>query len=143
MLPADGGGAADVRRGLMALSTFKKRIDDLLTDFEKSPGGSSKVASHRLSATAFGSGDFPEAKALHLEYERVHERITALSRLLGLQIEAMRIAVHGVDVTFDNLEEEQRYRFHQIRLEVNQGRDEALHKEIGRDNQSDRTDAGY
>ncbi|HET9382142.1 MAG TPA: hypothetical protein VFP69_15095 [Streptomyces sp.] len=127
----------------MALSTFKKRVDDLLTAFEESAGGSSKVARHRLSEAAFGTGNFPEAKALHLEYERVHERITALSRQLGLQMEAMRIAVHGVDVTFDNLEEEQRYRFHQIRTEANQERDKALHKEIRRDNEANRTDTGY
>ncbi|MFE9095585.1 hypothetical protein [Streptomyces sp. NPDC007264] len=144
MLPADtGGGAADVRRGLMALSTFKKRVDDLLTAFENSAGGSSKVAAHRLSETAFGMGDFPEAKALHREYERVHERITSLSKSLGLQLEAMQIAVHGVDVTFDNLEQDLRYRFHEIRTEVNQAREEMLNERIERDNNADHTDAGY
>jgi hypothetical protein len=137
------GGSADVRRGLMALSTFKKRVDDLLTAFEGSAGGSSKVAAHSLPESAFGTGNFPEAKALHLEYERVHERITSLSKSLGLQLEAMQIAVHGVDVTFDNLDEEQRYRFHEIRTEVNQDRDEMLHEEIKRDNNADHTDAGY
>ncbi|MFF4660197.1 hypothetical protein [Streptomyces sp. NPDC001381] len=144
MLPADmGGGAADVRRGLMALSTFKKRVDDLLTAFEGSAGGSSKVAAHRLTESAFGTGNFPEAKALHLEYERVHERITTLSKSLVLQLEAMQIAVHGVDVTFDNLDDDLRYRFHEIRSEVNQDRDEMLHEEIKRDNDADHTDAGY
>lgn len=144
MRPADtGGGAADVRRGLMALSTFKKRVDDLLTAFEKSAGGSSKVAAHSLSQTAFGMGNFPEAKALHQEYERVHERITSLSRSLGLQLEAMQIAVHGVDVTFDNLEEDLRYRFHEIRTEVNQAREEMLNQHLERDNDADHTDAGY
>ncbi|MEV6180580.1 hypothetical protein ACIHAR_36110 [Streptomyces sp. NPDC052016] len=144
MLPADmGGGAADVRRGLMALSTFKKRVDDLLKAFEDSAGGSSKVASHGLSQAAFGMGNFPEAKALHLEYERVHERITSLSKSLGLQLEAMQIAVHGVDVTFDNLEEDLRYRFHEIRAEVNQEREEMLNEQAKRDNKADQTDAGY
>ncbi|MGX1272713.1 hypothetical protein [Streptomyces phaeoluteigriseus] len=144
MLPADmGGGAADVRRGLMALSTFKKRVDDLLTAFEKSAGGSSKVATHSLSENAFGMGNFPEAKTLHLEYERVHERITTLSKSLGLQLEAMQIAVHGVDVTFDNLEDDLRYRFHEIRTEVNKERDEMLNEHLKRDNNADHTDAGY
>ncbi|MFV0133320.1 hypothetical protein ACLGIH_08790 [Streptomyces sp. HMX87] len=144
MLPADGGGgAADVRRGVMALSKFKKRIDDLLTTFEESAGGPSKVGTHSLPETAFGSGAFPEGTMLHREYERVHERITALSKSLGLQLEAMRIAVHGVDVTFDNLEEEQRYRFHQIRTMVNQAREEMLEQHNKRDNRADQTDAGY
>lgn len=144
MLPADmGGGAADVGRGFMALSKFKERVDDLLKAFEDSAGGSSKVGSHRLSESAFGMGNFPEAKALHLEYERVHERITSLSKSLGLQLEAMRIAVHGADVTFDNLEEEQRYRFHEIRTEVNQERDAMLNEQTKRDNTADHTNAGY
>ncbi|MFJ4619250.1 hypothetical protein [Streptomyces sp. NPDC088812] len=127
----------------MALSKFKERVDDLLKVFEESAGGSSKVAAHSLSQTSFGTGNFPEAKTLHLEYERVHERITSLSKSLGLQLEAMYIAVHGVDVTFDNLEEDLRYRFHEIRAEVNQDRDEMLHEQIKRDNDADHTDAGY
>ena len=144
MLPADmGGGGADVRRGVMALSTFKKRVDELLATFEGSAGGVPKVSAHSLPESAFGSGAFPEGKRLHLEYERVHERITALSKSLGLQLEAMRIAVHGVDVTFDNVEEEQRYRFHEIRAEVNQTREEMLDEHLKRDNKADSTDAGY
>ncbi|MGC9381964.1 hypothetical protein [Streptomyces sp. MH13] len=127
----------------MALSTFKKRVDDLLKTFEDSAGGAAKVGGHSLPETAFGSGAFPEGKQLHLEYERVHERITALSKSLGLQLEAMRIAVHGVDVTFDNLEDEQRQRFHEIRVEVNQAREEMLKLQKERDNRADRTDAGY
>ncbi|MFI2413150.1 hypothetical protein [Streptomyces sp. NPDC018947] len=136
-----GGGAADVRRGVMALSTFKKRVDDLLKTFEESAGGAAKVGSHSLPESAFGSGAFPEGKQLHLEYERVHERITALSKSLGLQLEAMQIAVHGVDVTFDNLEEEQRLRFHQIRTEVNETREEMLRDARG--NRADKTNAEF
>lgn len=136
-----GGGAADVRRGVMALSTFKKRVDDLLKTFEESAGGAAKVGSHSLPESAFGSGAFPEGKQLHLEYERVHERITALSKSLGLQLEAMQIAVHGVDVTFDNLEEEQRLRFHEIRTEVNETREEMLRDARG--NRADKTDAEF
>jgi hypothetical protein len=144
VIPADmGGGAPNVRRGYMALSTFKKRVDDLLTAFEKSAGGSAKVGDHNLSEATFGAGHFPEAQALHLQYARVHERITALSKSLGLQLEAMQIAVHGVDVTFDNLEEDLRYRFHQIRAQVNQEREAMVHEQIKRDNNADHTDAGY
>ncbi|WP_328659550.1 hypothetical protein [Streptomyces sp. NBC_00334] len=144
MLPAEmGGGAADVRRGVMALSTFKKRVDDLLKTFEKSAGGASKVGTQSLPEAAFASAAFAEGKQLHLEYERVHERITALSKSLGLQLEAMQIAVHGVDVTFDNLEDEQRYRFHEIRTEVNQTREEMLNERLKRDNHADKTDAGW
>ncbi|MET9774881.1 hypothetical protein ABZ023_11555 [Streptomyces sp. NPDC006367] len=143
MVAAEMGGAADVRRGVMALSTFKKRVDDLLKNFEESAGGPSKVSTHSLPESAFGSGAFPEGKRLHLEYERVHERITALSKSLGLHLEAMQIAVHGVDVTFDNLEEEQRQRFHEIRAVANQTREEMLEERLKQENHADKTDAGW
>lgn len=138
-----GGGPADVRRGLLALSAFKKRVDDLLSTFEASPGGSSRVAAHTLPAQAFGLGDFPEAKALHGEYERVHERITSLSASLGRQLEAMGIAVHGVDVTFDNLEEDLRRRFHEIRADVNEACAAPPEGRPGQGNRSYGTGAGY
>src|SRR5690606_21778654 len=67
-------GSADLRRGMMALSKFKEKVDDLLETFEGSDGGPAKVSAHSLPQTAFGTGAFPEGKQLHLEYERVHER---------------------------------------------------------------------
>ena len=128
MLPADmgGGGGADLRRGMEALTTFKKRVDAVLTNFEGSPGSSAKVEAHRLSAASFcGTGRFDEATGLHKEYERVHERLTSLSKSLGLQMEALQIAVHAADVGFDNLEEDLRRRFWEIRTEVNKDQAQA------------------
>jgi hypothetical protein len=75
---------------------------------------------HTLSQASFcGQGDFAEAAGLHSQYERVHERITSLSKSLALQIEAMQIAVHGADVGFDKLDDDLRRRFHEIRTEIN------------------------
>jgi hypothetical protein len=113
-------GAADLRRGLEALKTFKTRVDTLLTTFEGSAAGSQKVAMHVLSRASFcGQGEFAEATGLHTQYARVHERITSLSKSLALQIEAMQIAVHGADVGFDKLDDDLRRRFHEIRTEIN------------------------
>ncbi|MGW6294843.1 hypothetical protein [Streptomyces sp. NPDC055058] len=142
-VPTGPAGSADLRRGVMALSKFKEKVDDLLETFEGSPGGPAKVSAHSLPQTAFGTGAFPEGRQLHLEYERVHERITALSKSLGLQLEAMRIAVHGVDVDFDNLEEEQRRKFHLIRTEVNRTSEEMRDAQDKRDNEANQTDGGY
>lgn len=137
----DGGGS-DLRRGLEALKTFRKRVDALLRNFEGSPGSSSKVAAHALSATSFcGKGEFAEATGLHREYERVHERITSLSKSLALQIEAMQIAVHGADVGFDNLEDDLRRRFHEIRTEINEQQAEAHPDQKRTDQQQSKT--GY
>ncbi|MGI5194469.1 hypothetical protein ACQEVY_12675 [Streptomyces sp. CA-288835] len=121
MLPAEG-----LKIGLEALGTFKKRVDAVLSTFDGSPASPQKLAAHALSEASFsGAGGFAEAKGLHSQYERVHERLTTLSKTLGLQIEAMQIAVMGADGNFSNLEEEQRRRFYEIEAEIRRQQDEA------------------
>ncbi|MGA4839250.1 hypothetical protein [Streptomyces sp. G45] len=111
---------ADLKRGLEALKKFRRRIDTLLTEFEGSDGGASKVGHQKIARASFsGPGaPFPEADGLYSQYDRVHERLTSLSKMLGQQIEAMGIAVHGADVGFDNLEDELRQRFWAIQNSV-------------------------
>ncbi|WP_202500861.1 hypothetical protein [Streptomyces sp. SID5785] len=127
MLPAEGGGvskaaAADLKVGATVLTTFKQRVDKILRDFESSDGGSAKVRDHQVTRAAVTSGsrDFIEADVLHLQYEQVHTRITSLSKMLGMQIEAMSIASHGAEVGFANLEEDQRRRFWEIQTKIDQ-----------------------
>ncbi|MFF5979949.1 hypothetical protein ACFY78_14010 [Streptomyces olindensis] len=121
MLPAEG-----FKVGLEALGTFKKRVDAVLSTFEDSPASPQKIAAHALSEASFsGSGGFAEAKGLHSQYERVHERLTALSKNLGLQIEAMQIAVMGAGGNFSNIDEEERRRFWEIRTEISRQQEEA------------------
>lgn len=116
-MPAAERQALKVR--LESLSEFKKRVDAALSDFEGSHGSAQKVGAHRLSEASFsGSGGFAEAKGLHAQYERVHERLTALSKNLGLQIEALQIAVIGAGGNFSDLDEEQRRRFWEIQTGI-------------------------
>ncbi len=111
---------------LESLGEFKKRVDVALSNFEDSQGSAQKVGAHRLSEASFkGAGRFDEAKALHAQYERVHERLTALSKNLGLQIEALQIAVTGARGNFSNIEEEQRRRFWEIQTEIGRQEEEA------------------
>jgi hypothetical protein len=122
MYPAEAG----MRASLEALGTFKKRVDAVLTTFEESPGSARKIAAHTLSPASFSGGaGFAEAKGLHAQYERVHERLTALSKTLALQIEAMQIAVHGAHIGFANLDEEQRRRFAEIQATIRHQQDQA------------------
>ncbi|GAA2322054.1 hypothetical protein OKJ48_18405 [Streptomyces kunmingensis] len=124
MIPADGGGvstaaAADLKVGAGVLQTFKQRVDKILRDFEGSDGSSSKVGHHTFTQDAVTSAvSFYEAVSLHKEYETIHGRITELSKMLALQIEAMGIASHGAEVGFDNLEEDQRRRFWAIQTKI-------------------------
>jgi hypothetical protein len=136
-----------------ALKTFKKRVDTLLANFEGSAGSSSKVGDHRVSRASFsGIGKFDEATALYTQYHRVHERLTSLSKNLGMQIEALRIAVHGADVGFDNVEEELRQRFWEIQTKIDREHGEAQREQAQREkdgaserNRSDdkQSEAGY
>ncbi|MET7436535.1 MULTISPECIES: hypothetical protein [unclassified Streptomyces] len=134
MLPADmGSGAVGLRRGLEALKDFKKRVDTLLTEFEGSAADASKVAAHTIPKHAFsGAGDFPEADGLYTQYHQVHERLTSLSKTLGLQIEAMGIAVYGADVTYDNLEDDLRSRFWAIKAKVDHEHEAAQRTKDGK-----------
>ncbi len=118
MRPAEAGGA-DLRRGVEALKSFKKQVDTVLSTFESSPANATHVANQTISRAALsGAGDFGEAHDLFSQYNRVHERLTTLSKSLAHQIEAMGIAVHGADVGFDNLEEDLRHRFWQLQTQI-------------------------
>ncbi len=157
MLPTDGhgGGAppsgADVKRGLEALKTFRRRIDTLLREFEGSAGSSSKVGTQKVSRASFsGTGSaFPEADGLYSQYDQVHERLTSLSKTLSQQIEAMGIAVHGADVGFDNLEDDLRQRFWAIQTQVGREQGATGRERGGRPDEqqgghgSDKSDAGW
>ncbi|MBV7698096.1 hypothetical protein [Streptomyces sp. TRM70350] len=127
MLPADMVGGASASRAANleasgeALTTFMKRVDAVLKDLEASAGSPSKVGSQTIKPTSLSSGQhtvFPEAQSLYLQYNRVHQELTSLSKTLHLQIEAIGIAVKGAHIGFGNLEEEQRRRFHEIQVEI-------------------------
>ncbi|WP_234342628.1 hypothetical protein [Streptomyces sp. NRRL B-3648] len=121
-----GGSGSGMRRGIDALAKFKKKVDDALTAFEGAPGSPSRLAEHRLSPSSFSGSNIPfnEATDLHGKYEQVHERLTSLSKNLGLQIEALTLAAHAADVTYDGTEDEVRRRFWEIRSHL----DEEHHK---------------
>jgi hypothetical protein len=125
VLPADMGGgvsAANLEASGDALKKFVSRVDGVLRDLEKSAGNPTRVGSQgiRQGSLRSGTGTFHEAEALYGTFNAVHEKLTALSKTLHLQIEAIGIAVLGAKGTFDNLEEEQRRRFYEIRLEIEQ-----------------------
>ncbi|MDA5144413.1 hypothetical protein PEM37_23130 [Streptomyces sp. AD681] len=129
MLPVEmvggvsAGRAANLEVTGEALSTFVKRVDSALRNLEGSAGDPTRIGAQGIKPTSLNSGSttaFPEAHALYLQYNRVHEELTSLSKTLHLQIEAIGIAVRGAHVGFDNLEEEQRRRFAEIQTRIQQ-----------------------
>jgi hypothetical protein len=126
-----GGGGSDLRRGLEALQIFRKKVSDALANFDESPGAPARIAQHAINRTSFSGTEIPfsEAADLHGQYERVHERLTYLSKSLGLHIEALRIAVQAADAGYDNVEEEVRRRFWAIQSHLDQEHQKALEQE--------------
>ncbi|TVP34153.1 hypothetical protein A3L22_12470 [Streptomyces griseus subsp. griseus] len=113
-------GAGDLKRGVGALETFKKRVDDLLVDFEGSAGSRTKVADQKISRASLSGQNtcFAEADGLYTQYNRVHSSLVALSRSLGDQIEYLSLGVHAAAVGFDNVEDDIRRRFHEIQTRL-------------------------
>ncbi|MFI6093812.1 hypothetical protein [Streptomyces sp. NPDC051218] len=133
-----------------ALKTFRRRVNALLTEFQGSAGGSSEVGGYKLSRGSFSGGGsaFPAADGLYSQYNQVHERLTSLSKMLGDQIDAMSIAVHGADVGFDNLDEDLRQRFWAIQTRVDRDAAAAQREKDGmpdspRSNTDDGSDSGW
>ncbi|CAM5607302.1 MULTISPECIES: hypothetical protein [Streptomyces] len=123
-----GTGPGDLRRGVGALETFKKRVDALLADLEGSAAGKSKVAAQKVSRASLSGPNarFAEADGLYTQYNRVHESLISLSKSLGDQIEYLSLGVHAAAVGFDNVDDETRRRFHEIQTRMDREREEAV-----------------
>ncbi|MDN3297433.1 hypothetical protein QWM81_26005 [Streptomyces ficellus] len=115
--------ASDLERGVGALRRFQQRVNTLLTELENGAAGKTKVSAQTISPASLtngGSKEFPEAHALYTQYHRVHQSLVSLSQSLGDQIEMLTIAVHAADVGFDNVDEDVRRRFAEIKARVDQ-----------------------
>ncbi|MFE0422797.1 hypothetical protein [Streptomyces sp. NPDC058953] len=124
--PAEGGGGrngiGDFEKGYLALATFQKKVNTLLATFNSGAAGKSKVSQQTVNRGSLSGpgGPFAEADGLFHQYNRVHQALITLSRSLGDQIDSLNIAVHAADVGTDNVDEERRVRFAQIRARIDQ-----------------------
>lgn len=98
------------------LTTFKKRVDDLLTQLEESKAAPRRIADGALPTGRLGS--FDEADALHASYTRVHSRLEQLSKMLALQIEGLVVTVDASEIGYHNLDDDIRDRLSRIRIEA-------------------------
>ncbi|MFG3403951.1 hypothetical protein [Streptomyces sp. NPDC048142] len=143
--PGGGGGTGDLRRGVGALETFKKRVDALLADFEGSAASKTKVAGQKVSRASLSGPNarFAEADGLYTQYNRVHSSLVSLSRSLGDQIEYLSLGVHAAAVGFDNVDDDIRRRFYEIQTRMDAEREkyakseQAKPEETNNDKQSD------
>ncbi|MEU5595973.1 hypothetical protein [Streptomyces sp. NPDC020298] len=101
-----------------AMKNFKKRVDELLIELDKSEAAPGKVGQDRLSRAQLGSSDFKEAQFLYDSYTLVHDELENLSKALGAQIEGMGLAVHASRVGYANLDEDIRARMREVNAEA-------------------------
>ncbi|MFD5212220.1 hypothetical protein ACH4KO_00085 [Streptomyces anulatus] len=146
--PGGGGGTGDLRRGVGALETFKKRVDALLTDFEGSAASKTKVADQKVSRASLSGPNarFAEADGLYTQYNRVHSSLVSLSKSLGDQIEYLSLGVHAAAVGFDNVEDDIRRRFYEIQTRMEQEREKHAKAEQAKPEQTNnekQSDSGW
>ncbi|MGW2745706.1 hypothetical protein [Streptomyces sp. NPDC001450] len=136
-----GGSGSGMRRGIDALKEFKNKLDGVLSDFDDGHGGPSKIAQQQLGRSSFGgtNAPFDEAGDLHTEYGTVHSRLIHLSQTLGLHIQALQLASHATDATYDMTEDEVRRRFYQIRAKL----DAQYQEEVKKAAAADKSEAGH
>ncbi|MDJ0465156.1 hypothetical protein [Streptomyces sp. H27-C3] len=114
---------------------FKKRVDDLLTELDKSEAAPDRMADDRLVRAHLGSEDFHEAQYLFESYSVVHEELEKLSKALGTQIEGMGLAVHASRVGYENVDVDIRDRMAAINAQAekyyDKDRDPTVQEPVG------------
>ncbi|MFG2814203.1 hypothetical protein [Streptomyces sp. NPDC048410] len=101
-----------------AMKSFKKRVDALLVELDKSEAAPGKVGEDRLPRARLGASTFKEAQFLHDSYTIVHDELENLSKALSAQIESMGLAVHASRVGYANLDEDIKARMRAVNAET-------------------------
>ncbi|MEU5031507.1 hypothetical protein [Streptomyces milbemycinicus] len=137
--PPDPGGAVKspfgkgMAKEAETLKKFKGRIDEVLSELEKSPASKKKIDAQTLSRGVFG-GDLTSAEQLYELYNSVHEKLKTWSKTFGDQIEAMGLAALIAEKGYDELDAEQRRRMQEIQAEAQKYyRDPTTGKSAGSD----------
>ncbi|WP_063885298.1 MULTISPECIES: hypothetical protein [unclassified Streptomyces] len=121
---------SDLERGVGELKKFRDRVDGIITELASGAGGAAGLNRNRMTRASLGVGiPFTEADGFSAEYDRVHGALVALSKSLGGQIELLQIGVYAADVGYDNVEDEQRRRFHGIQARLADEREKAIKRE--------------
>ncbi|MFD6247561.1 hypothetical protein [Streptomyces roseolus] len=120
----------DLQTGVGALKRFRDKVDGVIKDLESGAGGASQLGQNRVTRASFGTGmAFAEADGFFTAYEHIHSSLVSLSKSLSGQIELLQIGVHAADVGYNNVEEDQRRRFYEIRARLSEERAAAIERE--------------
>ncbi|MEW2083152.1 hypothetical protein [Streptomyces sp. NPDC005283] len=115
---AAAGAAANLVYELGEMDNFKKRVDQLLVTLKESEAAPDKVGTDRLERGKLGGGSFKEAAFLYESYSLVHTELENLSKVLGMQIEGMRLAVQVSQTGYDKIDDDIRARMRALNSEI-------------------------
>ncbi|MBD3010166.1 hypothetical protein [Streptomyces sp. 5-10] len=114
------------------LAKFKKRLDKVLTDLDKSPASHKTISQQFITRDAYGSGTgFTSADDLANLYEKVHARLETLSKSFGDQIEAMGLMAIVAERGYDGMDAEQARRMREIQARTRKYYREPTEKHAG------------
>ncbi|WP_406863468.1 hypothetical protein ABZO31_24760 [Streptomyces sp. HUAS MG47] len=103
----------ELQVGAVTLQGFRTRIEQLLSELDRSPANPDRVADSRVAGDAYGRG-FAAATELHGSYAKVRARMEALSRTFGDTIESMGIAIQIADRGYAEVDDDLKRRFAEL-----------------------------
>lgn len=108
----------DLMSNLADMKKFKKDVDGLLSELHGSQAAPTRVGQDRMQRAHLGGQGFHEAQFLYASYDNVHTELENLSKVLGLQIESMSIAIETSGKSYNDLDEDIKSRMHKLNSEI-------------------------
>ncbi|WP_329120025.1 hypothetical protein [Streptomyces sp. NBC_01353] len=110
--------AASLAVEVNELANLKNRVDQLLKDFQGSHAGPGKIAADWLDKGALAGEGFKEAEFLFSSYDVVREELLKFSKVLGLQMESMKIAIDFSKTGYENIDDDIRARMRSLNTQI-------------------------
>ncbi|MEU8761246.1 hypothetical protein [Streptomyces sp. NPDC048659] len=121
LLPLLGGGigaAASLAVEVNELAHLKDRVDALLTTFEGSEAGPGKIGEDWLEEASLAGPGFHEADFLFASYNVVRDELLTFSKVLGLQMESMKIAIDFSKKGYAEVDDDIRRRMRALNTQI-------------------------
>ncbi|MCQ4043679.1 hypothetical protein ACFOSC_04770 [Streptantibioticus rubrisoli] len=116
--PGESPSSPDLKPDPESLADFKKALDTVLQDLDKSYASHSKLSDQTVTHTSYG--DFDEARTLASTYDSVHDTLKTLAQAWGDQIEALGICVDMANRGYQGVDEEHRDRLRVLQARMQQ-----------------------
>ncbi|MFF9840146.1 hypothetical protein [Streptomyces sp. NPDC013740] len=126
VLPGVAGVAAAATNLVVELGemdNLKKRVDKLLEDFGGSQGGPKKIGEDWLEKEGLGGPGFHEADFLYGSYAVVREQLQKFSKVLELQMESMKLAIHATQTGYQGIDDDIRAKMKRLNAEISHMQD--------------------